>query len=82
MLTMNKPVIQIIFDNMKTHMPTDEYNAVKKTNLSELSKVVNDLLSNPAASEKLLKNAQIFVKSYYNIPEETPKEIIKKLISC
>ncbi len=79
-LAMNKPVIQIIFENLETHMPNDGYDAVQKTNLSQLSKVVDNLLSNSADIEKLLKNAQIFVKSYYNIPEENPAQIIRDLL--
>ena len=80
-LAMQKPVIQVTFDNTDTHMPTDKYDATLKTSISDLPKTIDSLLENNSQKKMLADNVRRFIKDYYNIPEKNPIAILRSAIA-
>jgi len=80
-LCLERPVIKVIFDNMKMEQPYDSYAAVFESNLNEIPIVLNKILQNDKETEKKIQNAKQFVKDYYNIPNKNYKKLFFELIN-
>jgi len=77
----NKPAIQLLFDRTKFTMPYDEYEAVLKSKLNNLDENIQKIIQDVSLRQKLIEQEKEFVKNYYNIGEQNPEKIIKKIFS-
>jgi len=80
-MSMKIPVIQVTFPNVVYERPYDNYGAVLKSNIEELSVSINKLLEDKNLQKKLIANGSKFVKDYYNLPIENPEKILKDILS-
>ena len=70
---MKKPVIEVKFDNAESPIPMEKLGVVISANLDCLSTKIHEILQNDEIRNNLLKNRDIFLKEYYNIPEDKHK---------
>ena len=80
-MALQKPVIQITFENENFPLPFDEFNCVLPANISNLWLKINQLLSDKEIHDSLIKNSTEFIKKYYNIPIENPQEKINLILN-
>jgi len=80
-LCLKKPVIRVTFDNIQHIIPYDEYGVVVSCELNELSKEIENILSNKKLREKLSNNRVKFIKDQYNIPESNPELLLDKILN-
>lgn len=79
-LCFQKPVIQIEFDDDgKSPIPYGDLGVTIPTNLEHLSEKISQILSNDPKIKHISKNRINFVKDLYNIPENRPDLILKKI---
>lgn len=76
-----KPVIRVKFDNIDHPIPYAEYGVILETELNNLFSNINELINKKGLKEKLQKNCLEFIKGQYNLPEQNPQEIIKKILN-
>lgn len=80
-MCMNKPVIQVKFEEVEMKQPYDEYEAVLESKLNNLKENIQKIINDKDLCQKLLEQEQKFVKKYYNISGENPRNIINKILS-
>ncbi len=80
-MCMNKPVIQVKFEEVEMKQPYDEYEAVLESKLNNLKENIQKIINDKDLCQKLLEQEHKFVKKYYNISEENPRNIINKILS-
>lgn len=79
-ITLQKPVIRVVFDNFQHSIPYDQFGVVVPTNLNNLSTSIEKLLKDKKLQEELKKNRTKFIKDQFNIPENEPQKIINRLL--
>jgi len=79
-LCLKKPVIQVNFENLETQMPYDKFGVVILTTLNTLSREIQKILNDENEQINLIKKSEIFIKNFYNIPEEKPENMLKKIL--
>ena len=80
-MCMNKPVIQVKFEEVEMKQPYDEYEAVLESKLNNLKENIQKIINDKDLCQKLLEQEHKFVKKYYNISGENPRNIINKILS-
>ena len=80
-MALQRPVIQIKFDNENFPMPFDNYNCVLSSNLSEMTIKIDKLLTDKKLREIILHNGNQFIKKYYNIPLDNLQEKINSILN-
>ena len=79
-LCFEKPVIQVTFENTEFKNPFDDFRPIIYTDFKKLSITISDVLDGKIYNEDIIKRGKIFLKKYYNIPEENPDLILKNLL--
>ena len=79
-LCFDKPVIQVIFNETKFKNPFDGYEAVITSKLNELEEKILEILNNKDMCDKIVKNGKVFLKKYYNIPEDDTKSLLQEIL--
>jgi len=79
-LCMKKPVIRVKFDEVEHPIPYDKFGVVLPTSLDRLSENINNFLEDNKIQNSLEQNRARFIKEHFNIPEEEPRSILKRLI--
>ncbi len=77
---MKKPVIRVKFDEVEHPIPYDKFGVVLPTSLDRLSENINNFLEDNKIQNSLEQNRARFIKEHFNIPEEEPRSILKRLI--
>jgi len=80
-MCMNKPVIQVKFEEIEMKLPYDDYETVLESKLNNLEENIQKIINDKDLCQKLLEQEQKFVKKYYNIGGENPRNIINKILS-
>jgi hypothetical protein len=80
-LAMKTPVIQVKFENLIS-FPWEDYtsNGIHYSNTNDLTKDITKILEQEDYYKNLIDSGSKFIKDYYNIPEEKPDLVVKKLI--
>jgi len=80
-MALQKPVIQIKFDNENFPMPFDNYNCVLSSNLSEMMLKIDKLMTDKKLRKTIIQNGNQFIKKYYNIPLDNLQEKINSILN-
>jgi len=78
-LCFKKPVIKVNFGNAYS-TPLDGYGVVINSELDDLQKNIQMIVTDDKIRNKLKKNCFQFIKDSYNIPEQKPESILKKVL--
>ena len=79
-ICMNKPVLRVTFDSGKHGIPYDKFGVVISTSLDKLEDTIYSMFENNQSKNNLEKNRTVFLKEQYNIPEDSPELILKKIL--
>ena len=80
-LVLKRPVIRVEFDKIGATIPYDEFGVIISTSLEDLEEKIHHVLYNEEVRNDLSKNRDRFIKDQFNIPEDNPKLVLKKLLS-
>ena len=77
-ICLNAPVIQVVFDEITVHMPWDnKYDIVTHSRLEDLQNKILETVNKDTVD---IKDREIFLKDFFNVPEENPELILKKIL--
>ena len=79
-MCLNKPVIQVKFEQVEMKLPYDDYETVLVSKLNNLEENIQKIINDKDLCQKLLEQEQKFVKKYYNIGGENPRNIIRGIL--
>jgi CDP-glycerol glycerophosphotransferase (TagB/SpsB family) len=74
-----KPVIQLKFPRTNFEYPYSD-SCVLISTIDSLEESVYRIIKEKSLIKNMEKNSSLFIKNYYNIPEENPQSILKKLL--
>jgi len=79
-LCIQKPVIQVIFNEVNFQIPYDDYDVALSVKLEKLDKSIRVLVNDESKIKNLVNNSREFIKKYYNIPAENPESILREIL--